>query len=445
MLRQQCVFLSYQRGSWAPGSKHQKHMSLNPTMYLYRFAGPHGPGPYVMKYWWTLGCFPTGIERPFRLSEFLASYQQQHVPIEVEEWLQCFVKNPYEELKDATLDLLKCLEEVPMREKTRGYRDIESGVSSFAAPLAKFERQLNVRVPSLALRAALGSPALRERLKDDLFEYNEALNACGSTPHRRLARSAFDEALTLPNGITNSDNIENLRGQISVPMGEAIGSYVSPNPSTCDDEKKLIRLLTTFSEGCVLKEDYGSAFSLLSSSLSFSHDDDIDAVVHSNASVAAILDGHYKEAEFHGRQAALLEPQPVPSRKSGGRGYVLWATATAYQEDFDRASRIIEKGLEAFPQNNDLKSMREKLTGTAPIASSASPLRSRMVRSKGQQARGLLQGSGRSFDNEFDWVVFKNKLYPSKMNPSSNEMGSVFRRVGDFGGPISTSRSVEPL
>ncbi|AYU78846.1 mitoribosomal protein mL71 [Leishmania donovani] len=445
MLRRQCVALSYQRGSWAPGSKHQKHMSLNPTMYLYRFAGPHGPGPYVMKYWWTLGCFPTGIERPFRLPEFLASYQQQHVPIEVEEWLQCFVKNPYEELKDATSSLLKCLEEVPIRENTRGYRSIESGVSSFAVPLAQFERQLNVRVPSLAVRAALGSPALRERLKDDLFEYNESLSACGSTPHRRLARLAFDERLTLPGAINNSDDSENLRGRISLPMSETIGSYASPNPNTSDDEKKLIRLLTTFSEGCALKEDYESAFSLLSSSLSFSHDDDIDAVVHSNASAAAILGGLYKDAEFHGRQAALLEPQAVPSRKSGGRGYVLWATATAYQEDFDRASRIVEKGLEVFPDNTDLKSIQEKLAGAVPAASSASPLSTRMVRSKGQQARALLHGSGRSFDNEFDWVVFKNKLYPSKMNPSSNEMGSVFRRVGDFGGHISTSRSLEPL
>ncbi|AIN98432.1 hypothetical protein LPMP_221370 [Leishmania panamensis] len=176
----------------------EKHTSLNPTMYLYRFAGPHGPGPYVMKYWWTLGCLPTGLGRPFRLSEFLAEYQQQHVPIEVEEWLKCFVRNPYEELADATSELLKYLEEVPRRENTRGYRSIESGVSSFAAPLAKFERQLNVRVPSLALRAALGSASLRERLKDDLFEYRESLRLCGSTPHRRLARFAFDELLTLP-------------------------------------------------------------------------------------------------------------------------------------------------------------------------------------------------------------------------------------------------------
>ncbi|AIN98430.1 hypothetical protein LPMP_221350 [Leishmania panamensis] len=445
MLRRRNVTLSYQRGGWTPGSKHQKHMSLNPTMYLYRFAGPHGPGPYVMKYWWTLGCLPTGLERPFRLSEFLAEYQQQHVPIEVEEWLKCFVRNPYEELADATSELLKYLEEVPRRENTRGYRSIESGVSSFAAPLAKFERQLNVRVPSLALRAALGSASLRERLKDDLFEYRESLRLCGSTPHRRLARFAFDELLTLPRSSGVSEKIDNLEGQISETIREAVGSYVSPKSSTSDDEKKLIRLLTTFSEGCVLKEDYDSALSLLSSLLNFSHDDDIDAVVHSNASTAAILGGHYKEAEFHGRQAALLEPQPVSSRKSCGRGYVLWATAAAYQEEFDRAGRIVEKGLELFADNADLRAVREKLASTKLAASSASPLSTSIVRSKGQQARGLLHGSGRSFDNEFDWAIFKNKLYPSKMNPSSNEMGSVFRRVGDFGGHISTSRSAEPL
>ncbi|KAG5479134.1 hypothetical protein LSCM1_02986 [Leishmania martiniquensis] len=445
MLRRQLVALSYQRGSWAPGSKHQKHMSMNPTMYLYRFAGPHGPGPYVMKYWWTLGCFPTGIERPFRLSEFLAEYKQHHVPIEVEEWLQCFVTNPYEELKEATSNLLKYLEEVPLRENTRGYHSIESGVSSFAAPLAKFEKQLNIRVPSLAVRAALGSPSLRERLKDELFEYNESLSACGSTPHRRMARSAFDEPPMLPGGTSDCGHREHLPEPISVPISEAVGLYASPSSSTSDDEKKLIRLLTTFSEGCALKEDYDSAFSLLASSLGFSHDDGTDAIVHSNAAAAAILSGRYKEAEFHGRQSALLEPQEAPSKKSGGRGYVLWATATACQEDFDRASRIIEKGLDVFPDNADLRAIRESLAATQLSASSASPLRNRMVRSKGQQARALLHGSGRSFDNEFDWTVFKNKLYPSKMNPSSNEMGSVFRRVGDFGGHISTSRSLEPL
>lgn len=444
MFRRQSVRLSYQRGSWAPGSKHQKHMSMNPTMYLYRFPGPRGPGPYVMKYWWTLGCFPTGIERPFRLDEFLATYKQQHVPEEVEDWLNCFLKNPLEELKSATTQLLCELEEVPATEKTRGYRAIESSVSSITAPLAKFEKQLGVRIPPVAVRAALGAPALRERLKDDLYEYSESLKEFGSTPHRRLARTAFEEPLSIEPSTREGIDVSVHSGDVPAVLGEAVGSYVSPDSRTAPDEKNLLRLLTTLSEGCVLKKDYESAFSLLSASLTFSHDDETDSVVHANASAAALLNGQFKEAEFHGRQAALLEPQLEASKKAGGRGYALWATATAFQDDFERATRIIEKGMELYPANVDLCTLHEKLS-SMQAESVPSSLKGRLIRSKAQQSRGLLHGSGRSFDNEFDWVVFKNKLYPSKMNPTTNEMGSVFRRVGDLGGHISTSRSAEKL
>ncbi|KPA85802.1 putative mitochondrial hypothetical protein [Leptomonas pyrrhocoris] len=419
-------------------------MSMNPTMYLYRFAGPRGPGPYVMKYWWTLGCFPTGLERPFRLDEFLCTYQQQHVPAEMEDWLSCFVKSPFEELKCATSELLHQLEEVPSTEKTRGYCSIESGVVSFAAPLAKIEKQLGVRIPSLAVRAALGSSALRERLKDDLYEYNVSLSECGSTPHRRLARASFEDTLAIKSGEEENKDVTGATADIPAPLGQAIGSYVSPDAHTAPDEKKLLRLLTTLSEGCVLKGDYESAFSILSTSLNFSHDDSTDSVVHANASTAALLNGQFREAEFHARQAALLEPQLEATKKTGGRGYALWATATAFQDDFERATRVTEKGMELFPDNAELQTLHEKLV-VMQNRNVPSSLKGLLIHSKAQQSRGLLHGSGRSFDNEFDWIVFKNKLYPSKMNPSTNEMGSVFRRVGDLGGHISTSRSTEIL
>lgn len=444
MLRLQCVALSYQRGSWAPGSKHQKHMSMNPTTYLYRFAGPRGPGPYVMKYWWTLGSFPTGMERPFRLDEFLATYKQQHVPAEVEDWLSCFVKSPFEELQSAASELLAQLEEVPASEKSRGYKCLEASAASFVKPLEKFERQLNVKIPPVAVRAALASPSLRERLKDDLYEYRESLSEAGSTPHRRLARTDLEEPLSIEEGAKSDRSIGDRAADVHAALGQTVGAYVSPDAHTAPDEKNLLRLLTTLSEGCVLKKDFEGAFSLLSSSLSFSHDDGTDSVVHANTSAAALLNGQFKEAEFHGRQAALLEPQLKVSKAAGGRGYALWATATAFQDDFERATRIAEKGVEVFPENLELQTLVEKLTDMQanPVPPS---LQARVVKSKAQQSRALLRGSGRSFDNEFDWIVFKNKLYPSKMDPSTNEMGSVFRRVGDLGGHISTSRSTELL
>ncbi|KAH9600563.1 hypothetical protein LSM04_000268 [Trypanosoma melophagium] len=442
---------SYQRGGWGPGSKHQKHMSMNPTLYLYRFPGPHGPGPYTMKYWWTLGCFPTGREVPFRLQEFLATYKQAHVPVEVEEWLHCFVKNPVSELINASTELFDALEASPEIEFTRGYTAIKPSVIPLLKPMKKFEKQLGVKISPVGVRAVISTPSLRERFLDDLYEYRELIQAGGSTPHRRLARKSFDDPLP----ISDEEKLHISRGgadSIGKELGNFVGDIVSPPECTAVDEKKLIQLFTTVSEGCISCGHYDEATSMLAGALMFCHDEDAQAVAHANLAVGFLLNGEFKEAEFNGREAALLQPKPKLKSSGGARGYAAWAAAVAYQDDFEKAESIVQDALRIHENDETLKQLSAQfleLRATQRLLSSNGEvpysLRGSKTHMPSQRSRALATGNGKGFDNEFDWIVFNNKLYPSKMNPKTNEMGSVFRRVGNLGLFISTSMSMERL
>lgn len=398
-----------------------------------------------MKYWWTLGCFPSGLEVPFRLKEFLTTYQRQHVPLEVEEWLQCFVRDPFEILSEATAELLSCVEQFPEIEETRGYGAIEHSVTPLLKPLEKMGAQLGIRVPPSGVRAVLNDKILRERLLDDLSDYKQALTVSGSTPHRRLSRTYLEEPTQLVDYAGTADKPD--LPSVSSELGEQIGAIASPPPYTAKDEQKLIHLLTTFAEGCVAKKHYDDAFSLLSSTLLLAHDDETQSEVHANTAVAALLNGQFKEAEYHGREAALLQPLALKNRSSPAKGYALWAAAVAYQDDFDRADGILVDALALFPDSTQLRGLKENVASlkASDKRDTQSSLKITRSHSHSQQLRGIQRGNGVNFDNEFDWVRFKNRLYPHKMDPTTNEMGSVFRRVGDLGGAVSTSRSMEPL
>ncbi|ESL10787.1 hypothetical protein TRSC58_01474 [Trypanosoma rangeli SC58] len=451
MFLQNCIYRSYQRGGWCPGSKHQKHMTMNPTLYLYRFSGPRGPGPYTMKYWWTLGCFPTGREIPFRLQEFLSTYKQEHVPIEVEEWLRCFVKDPLEELQNASKALFDAAEASPEMESTRGYRAIQPGIVPLLAPMEKFGRQLGVKISPTGLRAVVSNTTLKERFLDDLFEYKEILEKEGSTPHRRLARKSLDKLL--PEGDASGPFVSTQQiDPLNKNLSDFVGAVISPPDTTAADERKLIHLLTTISEGCAGCGHYDDARSMLAGALMFCHDADARAVIHANLAIISFLNGDFREAEYNGREAALLQLEAKRVSSPGARGYAVWAAAVAYQDDFDRAERIIHDALALYSGNEELKNMAVQLQKIRVAQASLSSggevpelLRGSRYYLPSQQSKALAKGNGKGFDNEFDWVLFKNKLYPSKMNPNTNEMGSVFRRVGDMGLFISSSRSMERL
>ncbi|CCW66334.1 unnamed protein product [Phytomonas sp. Hart1] len=441
MLKKNIKLCGYQRGGWSPGSKHEKHMTLNPTLFLYRFPGSHGPGPYTMKYWWTLGCFPTGLDAPFRLKEFLATYKQQHVPIEVEEWLDCFLNDPLQELTAAIEELLDLLENCTTAEQTKGYVAYEPSILHLSNALVKIKSQLGVRIPPIGIRAALAHKLSHSKLIDDLYDYKEAIMINGSTPHRRFARKSFEETDSMEHQIL-PDKVNTISNEV----GSVVGNFVSIPEKTADDELKLIRLLTTFAEGCALRNEFDDSFLLLIDSLPFAHDDISRSVVHCNVSKAALLDGKFKEAEFHGREAALLLSNTKRTDSSAPNAYRLWATAVAYQDNFSHSLNIINDALTLHPDNHELESLRQQVIFLNESYGKMNPrLMGKRHHFKSQQDRALIEGSGRVFDNEFDLVKFGTKLYPAKMNPSTNEMGSVFRRVGDLGGFISTSRSTELL
>eukprot|EP00796_Vickermania_ingenoplastis_P008531 gene8531-5978_t len=443
---------SYQRGSWRPGSKHQKHMSLNPTLYLYRFPGPRGPGPYTMKYWWTLGCFPTGLSIPFRLQEFLSTYQQHHVPVEVEEWLQFAVKDPVVALTNCIDDLMESLEEFSSPEKGKEYKIEHTSGKSLASPLKIFEEQLGVHVSPAAARATMSFKDLRARILDDLEDYRTIIHETGSTPHRRVARFYLDNHKTLPDekretfSMIPSPSVGCSEPSLPQCLAKSIGTIADPQPETAPDERKMIQLLTTFAEGCVRTGLIEEAGSTLYSAIPFAHDSETHFVVHSNVAVCATAAGDYQQAEYHSKEAVLVaDPLKESSVK---RSYFLWAGSVAFQDDFPRARSIIDDALSLFPDDEELHSWRDELSCRvnqldSKLCSMAVGEKWRQCSTPAFRSKRLPLATGLHFDNEFCWAIFKKRLYPSKMNPSSNEMGSVFRRVGDMGSFISTSRSSE--
>lgn len=484
MLRVSLQLRSYQRGGWKPGSKHQKHQMMNPTLFLYRFPGPRGAGPYTMKYWWTLGCFPTGREVPFRLSEFLQTYYQMHVPVEVEEWLDYFVKHPASDVVPALGDLLKQMESLSdglegdaalddAETEERGYQVHAPSVMPLLVPARRLEACLSVRLPASGLRGVMTAQApLRKRAMDACFEYREAVQRIGSTPHRRAGFAHL--ALSEEAGRTDHRDgalLEGARAQLSAPrhglpadskepiapppaasVGSLVGLAATVPETTAEDEKCLIRLGSALAEGSMRQKKFRDAADTLSSLLLFCHDDDTRGTVHSSLASALNRDGRFREAAFHGREAALLKSCP--------RGYANWAVATAYMDDFERAEHILEDGIVACA--SDALAGDTKGNGTHPSLTSAQQsilaakaqqgnrrvrpeMRHRRAHLPSQQQRGLEEGEGRMFDNPFDQVVFNKQKYTAKMDPTNFELGSVFRRVGDVGGFISSTKSMEKI
>ncbi|CUG86338.1 membrane-associated protein, putative [Bodo saltans] len=224
-------------------------------------------------------------------------------------------------------------------------------------------------------------------------------------------------------------------------VGRLVGDSFSISDETSHDEKCLISLVTTFAEGAVKKKKYGDAANMLANLLLFAHDDDVRAAVHANVATAQNLNGLYKEAEFHGREAALLRSSP--------RGYANWATAVAYQDDYERATSILSDALVECPNDDLVRRTHEQISevrASLPNGSSVPlELRGKRAYSPAQQMRGLAEGEGRNFMNHTDIVISHHKQLHSKLNPRDFELGSVFRRVGDLGGHISSTKSMEKI
>lgn len=443
MFRRSIKLAQFQRGSWAVGSKHQKNQMLNPTLFLYRFPGKFGPGPYTMKYWWTLGTFPSGIEIPFRLQEFLASYQQSHVPEEVEDWLNVFIKDPVDNIVPAVEAFASALDALPECDRTVGYKAIEPSVQPVLAPLKKVCEIFMMDVPATSVRAVASDAALKKQLLDEAFEYVQCVKQSGSTPHRRLGRGVMEMQQQLPVSESavaqKTDDTAAHPIQLTDDAAAQIGAALEvDNLPTQPDEKRLIRMLATFAEGSMKKRKFSDAADLMESSLMFAHDAQSRSRIHSDAASAHNLNGDFKEAEWHAKESVLLEKNP--------RGYANWACSVAYQDDFERAAEVVQDGLALFPAHPALSKVDETLKGIAAEGRQVNPLhRGARYQRPAQMTRGLDRAGGKNWRNEFDYVIFNNKFYAAKMDPSNSMPGSIFRRVGTLGLGYTSTQQFEPL
>jgi hypothetical protein len=392
-----------------------------------------------MKYWWTLGCFPTGLNAPFRLLEFLATYKQQHVPSEVEEWLDYYIADPAETIEQTIEELLLSLDRIEYPEEAVGYESYEPSIVPVLKPLVKFEETVGVRLDRVSVRATLSTKPLRERLLCEIFDYRDAVREGGSTIHRRMGRLSITEDSEAPQPYLSAGPSSPVP-ELSEPIKMSCGAALNVPTCTAVDERCLINVISTVAEGACRKRRYDAAAEMLAEALMFAYDDDTAGNVHCMLSSARNLGGRYHDAALHGREAALLTKSP--------RGFANWAVATAYMDNFEQAISIVDQGLLVHKNDelllwtrNSIENERAKL----PLGSVPMDLRKSRVHSPARYARGVEEASGRGHMNEFDTVVFKNKIYARKLDPTTMEMGSVFRRVGDVAGFISSTKSMERL
>jgi len=433
-------------------------MMMNPTMYLYRFPGPRGPGPYTMKYWWTLGCFPTGLTPPFRLSEFLATYQQAHVPLDVEEFIAYFAKDPVESLVPALEAFLAAVEALPEPEDAAmlGYVPHDPSLTHIVPTLKSLESSLFISVPAVAVRGAVRSAPLRKQLCESVYEYTESVKASGSTAHRRAAmmqlspepRPAHLELQAPDRG--GSSASASTEGLPSPALARQLGEFLSlPVNQTQPDEEQLIRTLTILAQGAADVGQPSAAVELLAQSLLHAHDANTEAHVHRNLAAAELRNCRFDRAAFHAEEASV--------RKQTPKAYASWTVALLEMGEYDRAQEVLSLALSTLEGHTEAAEVAPMLAQAQASLDQARAaqnetnavrlaMHQRPQRAPVQQWHGLLHGKGRNFRHEFDTVEFQDKVYPWKMNPTSNELGSVFRRVhGQASVSFTSTNVVEPL
>lgn len=394
------------------GSKGQKHMYFAPVKFLYRYPGNYkNPGPVLMKYWWTLGMFPTGLTAPFRFQEFVDNYKALHMPDDVERWLESFLVQPATALAPNAREFAKRLEALPVATPTLHKRANVVGVPRAAEPLQLAMRELGLEVPTVAVRAVAERPALRRRLVTSVAEYGDTVAESGSTPHRRWAarelaekeegtQALLDATAEQPTLLSQHDAHPDSDTSPDKGITEAAASAVhaANELPTQPDEALLVETLTTLAVGCDRMQRHAAAEALLQAALGFAHDDELAAEVHSNLASACNKNGHFGEAVAHGQAAAL--------RARSAKGFANWAVATAYLDDVDGAAEICQRGLAEHPESAVLKSVETTLarhmTGRVATAPAA---RGKRYHAPAQTQRGLLEAQGEHFMNETDIVM----------------------------------------
>ena len=473
----------------AIGSKGQKHMMYLPTKFLYRLPSKrYGPGPVLMKYWWTLGTFPTGLEIPFRLQEFHDAYIKAHVPEEVEEWLGAFVKAPVAVITSRCDEFVRRLESEPAPVR-RGVPVAQlHNAKALAGLLDEAFGELGLEdhcVPVIAVRTCAANAQSKADLLNAVFGLSYLVKEYGSTTHRRWGRAhvqlSTSDAAEIEGTTMMAETVAKaeLGGQ---PLAAAIShepsstgatgvgaqqaavgplaadSSLPSHPSapftpqvaalivqamqvrggeTAPDERCVVDALSVLARGCQVSKQPDAAVRLLRHAALFAHDDRTRSAVLSNQASALNGCGRFAEAQASARESVLLHRSPS--------GFANWAVATAFLDDFDAALSITETGLLEHPGHPALETCRTQLTrlvaGQLAVPANA---RGRRVHTPYQFAQGLLTKQGFGFDNPWDYTLVAGKPTHWRLDPTRNSPGSVFTFVGDslkFGFKHSTAIS----
>jgi Tfp pilus assembly protein PilF len=455
------ITLSFVNG-FSVGSKHQKFSALAPANFLYRLPNSKGAGPVLMKYFHTLGTFPTGLEIPIRIGEFEQTYLREHVPLEVEEWLACFIRRPVDSISinvaAAIAAMEACAKPVPALHR----RALPmQGVLEAVSPVQLAFAEVGIDVPAVAVRFAVQRPQLRKQLIGCLGEWASVVREQGSTPHRRLAarqammggameleddmepgqRSLADEASSsspaLPASSTSSDAAELLTFQQDPTTAKGLSllrAAVSPNQGSAPDERLVLEAVTVMAEAAQREARHDLAERLLRDGLRLAHDEETEGFARANYSCALTGCGRYGEAEAEAREAVLLSRRP--------QAYASWSVAVAYQDDMDRAAEILEEGLQAHPGDATLEAASANLS-RAMTGKLATPEHARGLRSHGVQAErsALPLAIGKYYHNPTDAQRIGGRLVHSTLDPTSAGLGQQVRRTGSHGGVTTNLES----
>ena len=356
------------------GNRHgggARHMSLAPVVYEWRKPHfPGKPGYYTLKSFHTLGCFPSGLEAPYRLNDFHKYYLNAYLPEEMEDWLDevrplpieqatASLKQLREELQSFTLvtptrwqpkPMLASLSRItePMEDvlnvfMTENIHRPEPRMYEFVAkPQEKHRR---IKIPNSITRHILNNNY--NELTDVVGLLDETWELIGSTPHRR---SLLQESQTA--GVPSLETTESTKQDQTVheltqsatthhrllcdANGQAYRGWLPPNaqkaiqttvdnslgqpkptpsdlfrtPSadvTYEDELLLLQLHNLVSRAARETKEHDVGIALSQMSLhSLAHDDTRAAKVHGDLASLWFDKGDYETAIIHAQRGVLL-------------------------------------------------------------------------------------------------------------------------------------------
>lgn len=486
MLSRSKLCFSYVRGGFSIYSAHQKHQAYAPVPYLYRFPGKRGPGPILMKYWHTLGTFPTGLEVPFRLDEFKNNYIRQHVPEELEDWLRCVVYDPVDTLSSNMEVFMSRLQNAPAPRRANSVlgRAQLLDAKNIHAPLQKAFDEFGIEIPVIAVRAVASTPRIKEDMLDVCFAYRETVAQIGSTPHRKWAAASVLPSTTTrsENDVVEKDSRENLlllddqqqqqqqcrldHQQLSPEQARAVAKTLSsvlsfpnnnalvaqatadqgdpdaasdstPSFEAAPDEILITKMLTTLAEGChrgAQGKSAEAATRLLEAAMNFAQEDHrVAGSTHANLANAYAAQGSFEKAQLHAREAVLRD-------RSNPRAFAAWSVATALQDDLDTALQISADALQEYPTSDVLQQVYDEIARAA-TGRSATPEAARGKRYQLQSQCNLAMrlSGGKLFDNGMDWArdAHSRKRSALRLDPTYAGLGTDTKRSSEGSGPIS--------